>query len=179
MLKIYYADVSALGGKEILHKAWRAMLKMEVPDCVITKSKNGKPYFTNSELYFNISHSYPYVVCSFADCDVGIDIEKMRDVSKKTAQRVFTNDELELLNTGAEFLQIWTAKECVIKAAGGSIVADCKKADVSSFSECVLEGKKYYLKRVDIPECICFVATAERQNNIEIIKAEINGMHLA
>ncbi len=170
MLKIYYTDVSALGGKEIMHKVGLAILKKEAPDCVIAKNKNGKPYFVNSQLYFNISHSYPYVVCAFADCEVGIDVEKIRAISERAAQRVFTNAELKLLNMGVDFLQIWTAKESVIKAAGGSIVADCKKADVSSFSECVLKGKKYYLKRVDIPDCICHIATSEKQNNIEFLK---------
>ena len=76
-VKVYYADVSGLGDKSIVHQVGRYILHKIAPDGKLLKGKDGKPYFENLPVHFNISHSYPYVVCAICDCAVGIDIEKV------------------------------------------------------------------------------------------------------
>lgn len=173
MLKVYYADVSLLGGKEILHKAGRYILRKIVPDGEILTGKDGKPYFEKLPVYFNISHSYPYVVCAFCSCPVGIDIEKVRSINLSAAKRVFTQKELKLLDCGTDFLTLWTAKESAVKAAGGSLLRDGKSFDVSDLKSCTFGGKSYYIRRIDIPGCVCHVATEQPAEQIEISKTEI------
>ena len=49
---------------------------------------NGKPYFKNSNIHFNYSHSKNYIACVISNYEVGIDIEEKSriisdDISKK------------------------------------------------------------------------------------------------
>ena len=37
--------------------------------------KFGKPYFENSDIYFNISHSGNYVVAAVSEHEIGVDIQ--------------------------------------------------------------------------------------------------------
>ena len=163
MLKILYTTVS---DKKLMSSVGRSLLKQLAPEDEIIYNKNGKPYFKNSRLFFSISHSYPYVVCAVSDVEIGIDAEVVRDVRSKAAARTFTENEIKLLNSGTDFLVLWTAKESVIKAIGGSVLADCKRVDVSSLSECEIDGKRLYIQRVEIPECVCFITSPERYENI-------------
>jgi 4'-phosphopantetheinyl transferase len=167
MLKILYTTVS---DKKLMSGVGRSLLKQLAPEDEVIYNKNGKPYFKNIPLFFSISHSYPYVVCGVSDREIGIDAEAVRNVSSKAAGRVFTEGEIKLLESGADFLKLWTAKESVIKAIGGSVIADCKKVDIASLSECEADGKRLYIQSVDIPGCVCFIASADKYENIEIVK---------
>ncbi len=46
-------------------------------------SERGKPYLTDGDLYFSISHSYPFVAAAVSEKPVGIDIEKMDESRRK------------------------------------------------------------------------------------------------
>ena len=48
-----------------------------------TRNDKGKPYITNYNIYFNISHSFDYVICAISKEEIGVDIEKIRDVDEK------------------------------------------------------------------------------------------------
>ena len=51
-------------------------------DSDVETDKHGKPYFANSDLKFNLSHSGRYVVAAVSDFEVGIDIQKKKaDIS--------------------------------------------------------------------------------------------------
>ena len=82
---------------------------------------NGKQYLKNGSICFNISHSGDYVVLATADCEVGVDIEKIAPYSGAVAARCFTERELEWLQTqktDEAFCRLWTAKESIMKATG-------------------------------------------------------------
>lgn len=86
----------------------------------------GKPILINSQKNsFNISHSGEWVVCALCDSGkVGVDIEEIKPIDYKIAQRFFAKKEYErLLKTykGHQlqyFFSIWTLKESYIKAEG-------------------------------------------------------------
>ena len=40
--------------------------------------KFGKPYFEDTDIHFNISHSGCYVIAAVSDEDIGIDIQKIK-----------------------------------------------------------------------------------------------------
>lgn len=46
-------------------------------------SERGKPYLTDGDLYFSISHSYPFVAAAVSEQPVGIDIEKLDESRRK------------------------------------------------------------------------------------------------
>jgi len=88
---------------------------------------NGKPKVgaVGSDLEFNLSHSGEWMVVALCHGHpVGVDIESAnaRLRAREIADRYFTPRENESLRAGSEtdyarsFLQLWTAKEAVMKA---------------------------------------------------------------
>ena len=91
---------------------------------VFSENKNGKPYFTNfPDFYFNISHSADGIAIAVDTKEIGIDIEKIRDVNLRVADRFFTDEEKKYVYKDEEFCQkrffeIWTKKEAYVKKHG-------------------------------------------------------------
>ena len=53
------------------------ILAVDFGDYRIARGEKGKPFIVGVEnVFFNISHSGDYVVCSVSDREIGIDIEK-------------------------------------------------------------------------------------------------------
>ena len=101
-------------------------------------SKNGKPFFKNSE--FNLAHSGDYVLIAISNKPVGIDVEIPKDdfdfniILKHT----FSLEEITYINQNhnrkESFLTLWTRKEALLKATGEGLTDD-----LTSFS--VLNNK--------------------------------------
>lgn len=84
-----------------------------------------KPFVQHiPDFSFNVSHSGDWVVCATHDRDVGIDIEQIRPINFKIAQRFFSAQEYRDLEEkqGDEkleyFYDLWSLKESYIKAVG-------------------------------------------------------------
>lgn len=93
---------------------------------------HGKPALVDStELQFNKSHSGELAVVAVArSCEVGVDVEQLREVSdaEQIAARYFSPAEsAELLKEAdpderrAAFFRCWTRKEAYVKAVGGGL----------------------------------------------------------
>ena len=87
-------------------------LKLQLPEICI--SANGKPYFINSNLFFNYSHSKNYIACAISFYEVGIDIEETTrnindDISKKYLDNVIENEKR---------IETWVKKESYSKLNG-------------------------------------------------------------
>ena len=80
---------------------------------------NGKPVAAGK--YFNLSHTRGAVVFAESDCDVGIDIEKIRPVNDKLKRHIASGEEYAHIKDEKTFFEIWTAKESLAKAAGSSV----------------------------------------------------------
>lgn len=99
---------------------------------------NGKPYIDHSRsVQFNLSHSNDVALMAFAaDCEIGVDIEKIRPMNDvlAIASRFFCPEETaELMSMPAgeqqaAFFRCWTRKEAYLKAAG-----DGMRTDLDSF----------------------------------------------
>lgn len=83
---------------------------------------NGKPEAEG--VFFNLSHSGKWVVCSIGDAPVGCDVEEIAPVRDGIAERFFTEKEVRHLNCfeGAQrqeqFFRLWTLKESYMKMTG-------------------------------------------------------------
>lgn len=95
----------------------------------------GKPALTTGELEFNVSHSGGHVAVAISGGGaVGVDIEAVRATSDiiHLAGRFFSPREAESVRTATDderaacFFAYWTAKESVIKAAGGGLSLDLR-----------------------------------------------------
>lgn len=59
--------------------------------------EHGKPMRSDGEVYFNLSHSGKYVLCSISETEIGCDIEKVKEVKWKIAKRFFSEKEYDFL----------------------------------------------------------------------------------
>ncbi len=95
------------------------------PDLRLAFGTNGKPRFEKlDQVHFNISHSGHYVVCATSSTGVGIDVERVRKVNLRIAERFFSAPEIHDLMACDEesrmhyFITLWTIKESYLKAIG-------------------------------------------------------------
>ena len=91
----------------------------------VAVDKHGKPYFVNSDLKFNLSHSGRYVVAAVSDYEVGIDIQKKKADKHRIAEKNFLRGECDYINAGKNdeerhqrFCEVWTLKEAYLKNIG-------------------------------------------------------------
>lgn len=90
----------------------------------ILKSKNGKPYLENSNIFYNISHKNKMVGLIISNSEVGLDIEYIDTENIKresTLKYFFTEKERESITNNEELLTLWTKKESYIKLNGGML----------------------------------------------------------
>ncbi len=97
-------------------------------DLHLQHNVDGKPYVSEyPDFHFSISHSGDYVVCAFADTEIGCDIQEERTGNdyERIASRYYTDSENMILNSikNADqkmhtFYRIWSAKEAYMKFTG-------------------------------------------------------------
>lgn len=151
-IKTETARCQSLGAEAVLI----ANMKKNVPDAVFpleyAADENGKPYFTDSDIHFSLSHSKNIAVCAIADAPVGVDVQEVKKPNLAIAKKHFTQNELDT-NDGSDrwFMRIWTRKEAVAKADGKGISAGLSEFDVSG-DTAVLNGKKYYVHDIAIQD---------------------------
>ena len=91
------------------------------------KNEFGKPFAKNLPVHFSISHSNNTVICAVADKEIGIDIEKIRPINPKAAEKFATKTELEYIASNQSGLfEIWTLKEAYFKCIGTGLGSDIK-----------------------------------------------------
>lgn len=86
-------------------------------------NKYGKPYIKNKDIFFNISKSFDYVICAISNKEIGVDIEKVRDVDFSFIKRFTTKNEKKYILKSKDGLmdrifQIYTLKEAYFKCKG-------------------------------------------------------------
>jgi len=96
--------------------------------------------FGNGRIHFNLSHSDWVAVFAFArDCEIGVDIEFLRDISgmEQIVEHFFSVRENELFGALGEnqkreaFFKGWTCKEAFIKAVGDGLYRPLNRFEVS------------------------------------------------
>lgn len=84
-------------------------------------NKYGKPYI--KDVFFNISHSFGYMIVATSDSEIGVDIEKVRDVRDELIDFIATKKEREYIyediqNKEKRAFEIYTLKEAYFKMLG-------------------------------------------------------------
>lgn len=124
----------------------------------------GKPFLvTNQNVHFNISHAGHYIACVVADRAVGIDVEVIKPIDLKIAERFFASDETIYIMSGEKvlrFYEVWTKKESHIKWDGKGL-----HKSLASFS--VFDTNKHnqptYHKILQSDEVICHCCSLEKE----------------
>lgn len=142
-----------LHGWKMLLKELEKINKTELIN-TIKFEKKGKPFFDNSNIFFNISNSRNTIILITAPYEVGVDFEFIRPVKRTIYSRVFCKEEIEFLgqsnNEEADFIKLWTKKEAVVKLFGGGI-----SMGLANFS--VLKNELFVFGRIVIIEKIDFL----------------------
>ena len=174
-----------LYGELMIRQVLKKQFSIKNEEIKLLKNDAGKPYIKGFPIHFNISHAGDFVVCVFSEQAVGIDIEQIKEIDLKIAQRFFCQHEYEDLLAKQEseqldyFYSLWTLKESYIKwlgtglstplnsfcfsIAGTEILcADENHGVTTSFKQFHIEGYKL---------SVCFT-TDEILENIEQISIE-------
>ncbi|OPX43168.1 4'-phosphopantetheinyl transferase sfp [Ruminiclostridium hungatei] len=100
-------------------------LKVKNKELLFSANEYGKPFLANYDgIQYNTSHSGRWVVCALADSPVGIDVEQIKPIDLRIAERFFSKEEFASLMSKEEahreefFYELWASKESYIKAIG-------------------------------------------------------------
>jgi 4'-phosphopantetheinyl transferase len=91
-------------------------------DLLFSENSFGKPFVTNIPNFkYNFSHTKNAIALGISNNEIGIDIEKIRDIDITLAKRFFTRHEYNYVTekqTQLRFLEVWTKKEAYLKFIG-------------------------------------------------------------
>ncbi len=139
--------------------------------------ENGKPYLDGmgmEDIYFNLSHSGETAVCAIAPCEVGCDVERIRDRGMAVARRFFDAEEYKRIVSLEEekerqemFCRFWTLKESFLKVTGQGmrLGMDCFRIILGEEKISVVQDvdqRTYYFREYEIGEGLCCAACAVR-----------------
>lgn len=122
-------------GRAVLRILTGSYLNISADEVRFGFDQNKKPYLinpTSAHLYFNVSHSGDWILIAIDSSEVGIDVEQINasfdyqnilDFSFDEAEKQFVQ---EAENPDKNFYQLWTRKECLLKATGKGITDDLK-----------------------------------------------------
>jgi len=90
-----------------------------------SKNKFGKPRLDNiPDFHYNISHSGEWIICAIHSKEIGIDIEKVKELEFTRLIKCFSVFERTFLGSKKpndmmiDFFELWTLKESYIKILG-------------------------------------------------------------
>lgn len=124
---------------------------------------HNKPYFEQSPLEFNISHSGELVVCLISDVgEMGIDVEWMTDIEIEDFKSQMTAREWLRISTAKqrleEFYTYWTEKEAVIKAQGAGLSIPLQSFEISA-QRTTIYHQPFYLRELPLDDQYkCYLA---------------------
>ena len=140
-----------------------------------------------TNLYFNLSHSGDYVAAAFSSAEVGVDIERIREMKPSVVSRFFHPKEREYVQritdvcperTSGEneegdiqATELWTRKESYIKAVGDGL-----SLPLDSFSvlgDKVGKDDRYCLYSFSEPEGYCLSVCGQIESRPEIVHVDL------
>lgn len=116
-----------------------------------SKSRFGKLYFPDTDLFFNVSHSQRAFLLGFNPGGrIGIDIELMNGTEDlpSLVTYAFSTAEANYYRNSEDakrFAEIWTLKEAFLKAVGVGLVNDLTSITVTGESQNFIA--RYHLKQ--------------------------------
>lgn len=120
---------------------------------------NNKPSLGNSALEYNISHSGDIAVCAISDyCEIGVDIEKLRNVAIIDFKAQMTPYEwgsvCDSNNPVHAFFSYWTQKEAVLKAHGSGMSTPLKSFENKNL-ETYVNDTAFFLSEIIVDSDYC------------------------
>lgn len=138
--------------RAVLRLALSERLGVPAPDIRFCTGENGKPALETDQgpeiaPHFNLSHSGPLMALALGNIPVGVDIERwVRDLAAgEVSAHAFRPEEHQAIvahrDPQQHFLELWTAKEAVMKCTGHGLSLPPSAVIVSeNGSRAVIDG---------------------------------------
>jgi 4'-phosphopantetheinyl transferase len=131
----------------------KSAAKSKIRPAELLKDENGMPLPFDGT-FWSITHKTQYVGGVVAPTPIGIDIERIRDLSRGLFRKTATAREWALANPEGKslltFFRFWTSKEAVLKATGVGIKGLLKCQVRQILDDCHLiihyEGKDWLIE---------------------------------
>lgn len=142
-IHVWKLDYRRALGRAPLRRVLAAYLDIDPRDVLLTESAHGRPALDPAHAGgpdFNWSHSGEHALIAIAHgVSPGVDLERQRPRPKalEIAQRFFCTEETAALaavppaQRSAAFLDVWTAKEAVLKAHGRGLAFGLDRLSVA------------------------------------------------
>lgn len=164
---IGYCEISGGRSHKIQHEtAYKLLYTMlseefgvNLETLTIAQGENGKPYAAGESFFFNLSHCDGLAVCAVSTvCDIGVDVENIREYREATAKRVMSDLEyasfLSAEDKNRTFFSMWTFKESVLKLTGEGLRRAPREIDsVNSGNYCVQQYEITFNEKEFIISC--------------------------
>ena len=129
-------------------------LNKELENFQLEYTRYNKPFFSNLDLKFNISHSGNLVLCAISEIfDIGIDVELMNDIDIENFRNQMTLYEWKKISQGKcrkiAFYEYWTEKEAVLKAIGKGLSVPLKSFEVKN-NLVKIDNYTFFIQKVEI-----------------------------
>ncbi len=106
-------------GEIIISELLNKYYKIDYKSLNIVTNKYGKPLVTNINIFFNISHSSDLIAGIVCNNEVGIDVEKVKDVSDSFISQYSTKKEIDYISSDKrKAFEIFCLKEAYFKMKG-------------------------------------------------------------
>ena len=100
-----------------------------IPNAVICKSINGKPYIDGRKIHFNLTHSKEITALAVGKKRVGFDCECLTGKPRPAVLNKFTDREKGEIFSVSDFYTHWTARESYIKFYGETLANMWRKVE--------------------------------------------------
>jgi 4'-phosphopantetheinyl transferase len=149
----------------------RSAVKSEIRAGELFKDENGMPLPFDG-MFWSITHKTQYVAGVVAPTPIGIDIERIRELSRGLFKKTAADPEWALADTEGKslltFFRFWTSKEAVLKATGVGIkdLLKCQVRQILDERHLVIhyEGKDWLIEHFFYDRHIASIV----QNNFHI-----------
>ena len=120
-MKVFVGSCKKHSSISFLSLAYNSLYKKELRLSNIDRNKYGKPFLKNDETpSFNISHSGEYIACVFDKNEIGIDIQKIRQIPKNIVRKYLKENDGDTI----KLIEEWTKYESYGKKMGAGIPFD-------------------------------------------------------
>lgn len=111
-------------GEALLARGLKELYGLDLSAETRQTGSHGKPYLAaHSQIHYNISHSGQYVVCAFAPQEIGVDIQKHKQVKlERMLGRLVPSEKKDQIlssdNPCQGFFDQWALRESYLKWTG-------------------------------------------------------------
>ena len=156
MIKYFYKKTANLSPAEQSEAAY-SLLKEKLAEAYnvdlsaisFFKDDRGCPFVKGVDgVFVSVTHTRGLVACAFSNGRVGVDAELIASRRKSVEKRVFTDDEINLIDNASDadaaFFTLWTLKECYLKAIGTGFADNAKEVEFTSYENPVASNKRNF-----------------------------------